>query len=319
MVAGVIGVALGFDLADPIAGLLISVVILRIVWKSIKVMGFRTLDGVEDGVVDSIDRTAAGVPAVREVRDVRARWIGHTIRSEIEVGLAPDTTVEQAEDIAAEVRHAVIGSVEHVTEVAVEPRASRPEGVASPGSGGSFRLSPPPPDPRSSSHGAPFRSRSGPTITAKLDDGPLKGQRIETEIVEGRAPSTIDATADDGSTCRYVLAEWTQSGPSAAYVPVRRVGYQRLALDPFRSTASRTRALNAASSMASPSWKSIARRTLPSRLELKRPDGSSSAAPLANVTFTAALYDSPVQSMPSWYQVGTRATSTPRRRPAPPP
>jgi len=63
----------------------------------------------------------------------------------------------------------------------------------------------------------PSDHESGPTITAKLDDGPLKGQRIETEIVEGRAPSTIDATADDGSTCRYVLAEWTQSCPSAAY------------------------------------------------------------------------------------------------------
>ena len=126
VVAGVIGVALGFDLADPIVGLLISVVILRIVWQSIKVIGLRTLDGVEDGVVDSIDETAARVPAVREVRDVRARWIGHTIRSEIEVGLAPDTTVEQAETIAAEVRHAVMGSVEHVTEVAVESRASRP-------------------------------------------------------------------------------------------------------------------------------------------------------------------------------------------------
>jgi cation diffusion facilitator family transporter len=125
VVAGVVGVALGFDLADPIAGLLISVVILRIVWQSIKVIGLRALDGVEDGVVDSIDRTAAGVPAVREVRDVRARWIGHTIRSEIEVGLAPDITVEQAEDIAAQVRHAVTGSVEHVAEVAVESRVSR--------------------------------------------------------------------------------------------------------------------------------------------------------------------------------------------------
>jgi cation diffusion facilitator family transporter len=125
VVAGVAGVALGFDLADPIAGLLISVVILRIVWQSIKVIGLRALDGVEDGVVDSIDRTAAGVPAVREVRDVRARWIGHTIRSEIEVGLAPDITVEQAEDIAAQVRHAVTGSVEHVAEVAVESRVSR--------------------------------------------------------------------------------------------------------------------------------------------------------------------------------------------------
>jgi hypothetical protein len=64
---------------------------------------------------------------------------------------------------------------------------------------------------------------TGPTVTAKLDDGPMKGQRIETEIVQGRAPSTIDATADDGSTCRYVLADWEQSGPSAAYTFLYRV------------------------------------------------------------------------------------------------
>ena len=123
VIAGVGGVALGFELADPIVGLLISVVIMRIVWQSIRVIGLRALDGVEDGVVERIDRSAAGVPGVREIRDVRARWIGHTIRSEIEVGLAPHATVEEAEDIAERVRDAVIGEVEHVTEVAVEPRA----------------------------------------------------------------------------------------------------------------------------------------------------------------------------------------------------
>jgi hypothetical protein len=40
---------------------------------------------------------------------------------------------------------------------------------------------------------------------------------MEAEIVEGRPPSTIDVDADDGSTCRYSLADWVQSGPSAAY------------------------------------------------------------------------------------------------------
>src|SRR5215207_95349 len=49
----------------------------------------------------------------------------------------------------------------------------------------------------------------------------------------------------------------------------------------------------------------MARRVLPSRLELKSPDGSSSEAPLANVSFTALLYDSPVQMIPSCDQTGT--------------
>ncbi len=63
----------------------------------------------------------------------------------------------------------------------------------------------------------------GPTITAVLEDGPLQGVRIEAQVVEGRPPSTVDVPADDGSTCRYCLAEWAQSGPSASYTFLYRV------------------------------------------------------------------------------------------------
>jgi hypothetical protein len=64
---------------------------------------------------------------------------------------------------------------------------------------------------------------TGSTITAMLEDGPLKGGTIEAEIVEGRPPKTIDVPADDGSTCRYCLADWVQSGRSAAYTYLYRV------------------------------------------------------------------------------------------------
>jgi uncharacterized protein (DUF2267 family) len=62
-----------------------------------------------------------------------------------------------------------------------------------------------------------------PTITAALHDGPLRGMRIEAPVVEGRPPSTVDVPADDDSTCRYCLADWTQSGPSAEYTFLYRV------------------------------------------------------------------------------------------------
>jgi hypothetical protein len=58
---------------------------------------------------------------------------------------------------------------------------------------------------------------AGTTITAALNDGPLQGKRIEAQVVEGRPPSTVDVPADDGSTCRYCLAQWSQTGPSAEY------------------------------------------------------------------------------------------------------
>ena len=66
-------------------------------------------------------------------------------------------------------------------------------------------------------------AETAPTITATFKDGPLEGSRVEVEVVEGRPPKTIDCPADDGSTCRYCLAGWVQSGRSAAYTFLYRV------------------------------------------------------------------------------------------------
>jgi hypothetical protein len=63
----------------------------------------------------------------------------------------------------------------------------------------------------------------GPTITAMFNDGPLAGRSIEAEVLEGRPPKTLDVPADDGSTCRYCLEGWVQSGRSAVYTFLYRV------------------------------------------------------------------------------------------------
>src|SRR5262249_61180794 len=84
-----------------------------------------------------------------------------------------------------------------------------------------------------------------------------------------------------------------------------RTGRAVVRADVFSATAARMSAFNAFSLILSPSWISMARLVLPSRLELKRRDGSLSKAPLAKVSFTTALYVSPVQMMPSCSHTGT--------------
>ena len=55
-------------------------------------------------------------------------------------------------------------------------------------------------------------------ITAKLGDGPMRGDQIEVELLGGRPPMTLDlAAAAAGSTCRYCLTELVQGGFSANY------------------------------------------------------------------------------------------------------
>ena len=64
---------------------------------------------------------------------------------------------------------------------------------------------------------------NGPTITATLGDGPLEGSRLEVAAVEGRPPKILNVPVDNAKTCRYCLAEWTQSGTSAVYTFLYRV------------------------------------------------------------------------------------------------
>jgi len=124
VVAGVLGVALGVDAADPIVGLLISLVIVRIVWQSAREVGLRALDGIDPSVIDELREEAVQVPGVLAVEDVRARWLGHVVRAELAVTVPGERTASEASAIADAVRHRITENVPHVAEAAVEIRAA---------------------------------------------------------------------------------------------------------------------------------------------------------------------------------------------------
>jgi cation diffusion facilitator family transporter len=105
VLAGAVGVWLGYPLADPIVGLLIAAAILLIVWQSGKTVFTRMLDGVEPEVVDEIRHATSQIPAVERVAEVRARWVGHRLRAEVNVAVAPERSVAEGHDVAREVNH----------------------------------------------------------------------------------------------------------------------------------------------------------------------------------------------------------------------
>jgi len=130
VVAGAFGVWLGFPLADPIIGLIITVAIFGIVWQSSKAVFTRLLDGVEPGVVAEITHAAEHVGAIRRVSNVRARWLGHRLTTELDVAVAEGTTVREAEAISAEVEAVLTDHVPALASAHVRVRPA--DGLAAP-------------------------------------------------------------------------------------------------------------------------------------------------------------------------------------------
>jgi cation diffusion facilitator family transporter len=129
VIVGAVGVALGFRLADPIVGLVISIVILRIVWTSAKEIVLRMLDGIDPEVVDEIRHQAGHVDGVLGVEEVRARWVGHGLRSEVTVVVAADVTVAEGHEVAMAVRRRLLDVIDHLTEaiIHVDPASAAGE------------------------------------------------------------------------------------------------------------------------------------------------------------------------------------------------
>jgi cation diffusion facilitator family transporter len=116
---GLVGVALGFRLADPIAGLVITVVILTVVYSTTRSVLQRLLDAVDPRVVPSIMNVANGVPGVEGVNDIRARWVGHTLHVALNIEVDANLTIAKAHEIAEEVRHRLFHEIKGLSEAII--------------------------------------------------------------------------------------------------------------------------------------------------------------------------------------------------------
>ena len=116
---GALGVWLGYPLADPIVGLVISVAILRIVVETAKSVFSRLLDGIEPEVPDEVRDVASLTHGVREVSEVRVRWLGHKMLAEVNIAVDPSLSVVSGHDIAEDVHHQLLHNLKYLSNATV--------------------------------------------------------------------------------------------------------------------------------------------------------------------------------------------------------
>ena len=119
VVAGVIGVWLGFPLADPIVGLLISAAIGVLLWGTVRDVGRRLLDGVDPSLTD---RLAALVSEnAPEGSSSRLRWSGHRLHAEITIPATAGTHLGEFAAVAHDLETKARGALRNLGSVTVVP------------------------------------------------------------------------------------------------------------------------------------------------------------------------------------------------------
>jgi cation diffusion facilitator family transporter len=119
VLVGAAGVALGWREADPIIGLVITVAILGVLRSAVRQVGARLMDAVDPALVDQATAAVVSVGGIQGVRDLRIRWIGHTLRAEVDVTVAADLSVAQAHDLAHHAEQHLLEQVRRLTAATV--------------------------------------------------------------------------------------------------------------------------------------------------------------------------------------------------------
>lgn len=119
VVAGALGVIAGYELADPVVGIVITVAILAVLRSAATDVYRRLMDAVDPDLVAAAERAAGSTEGVQGVEYVRLRWIGHRVHAETGVVVDCDLTVVAAHDLAEDVRHRLLHDVPKLADATV--------------------------------------------------------------------------------------------------------------------------------------------------------------------------------------------------------
>ncbi|MFG1694115.1 cation diffusion facilitator family transporter [Nonomuraea sp. NPDC049309] len=123
------GTALGFPVADPIVGLLITGAILFVLRDAAREIYHRLMDAVDPALVEQAERILAAVPGVRHVGAVRLRWIGHALRAEVEIQVDHELSLVEAHAVAVEAEHRLIHELPRLRAATVHADPDGPDGI----------------------------------------------------------------------------------------------------------------------------------------------------------------------------------------------
>jgi cation diffusion facilitator family transporter len=121
VVAGALGVMLGFPLADPLVGLLISAAIIVLLCGTVRSIGGRLLDGIDPDLVGRAEYALERIRGVEAAEQVRLRWVGHRLQGDAVIHTA-NLPLADIQQITAEAEQQVRAHLPNVDVFRVTPK-----------------------------------------------------------------------------------------------------------------------------------------------------------------------------------------------------
>ncbi|MFF5205803.1 cation diffusion facilitator family transporter [Streptosporangium sp. NPDC000396] len=123
------GAALGFPIADPIVGLLITVAICFVLRDAAREIYHRLMDAVDPALLDQAERILTSTPGVRHVGSIRLRWIGHALRAEVDIVVDHNLSLVEAHAVAVDAEHRLIHDLPRLRAATVHADPDGPDGA----------------------------------------------------------------------------------------------------------------------------------------------------------------------------------------------
>jgi cation diffusion facilitator family transporter len=123
VLCGAVGVLAGAPIADPIVGVVITLVILFILKDATVMIWHRLMDGIDPEVLRQLEHAAhhaiEGRAGVHDVGDLRVRWLGHKLQAELSLTVDEDLSTKDSHERAEEVRHALFHASPRLSSIII--------------------------------------------------------------------------------------------------------------------------------------------------------------------------------------------------------
>lgn len=119
---GIAGAQFGAFWLDPVAGLIVGLIICKTAWNIFRDSTHLLTDGFDEGELDKIKKSINQVRGVKEVKDLKGRLHGNQALVEVTILVDLELNVQESHDITVRVERLLVEHHDiHYTHIHIEP------------------------------------------------------------------------------------------------------------------------------------------------------------------------------------------------------